>query len=271
MKKVVLVITSLIFGFACFGISDSPTMVFKGFLTAAKKKDGAAMKKYLSKDSLALITAAAKGLNKTDDEYLASIGDAMDETPELKDEKIAGDGQSATLEMKGKSGAWTTIDFSREDGWKLEMDKSKAKKNDPAKADAADSSSSDSSSSTSSSTKTSGDSGPLNVTVSELLEMARAADADDKLNNRLITVTGGDLWDIQSGQIQVGEKYSSSNYINCMGSFSDYMAYSSKVSEMRKAGKAITATIKGQFKSVSTGYSNNYVVLDPCVLSDLQK
>ena len=111
---------------ACKLGSSSPTATFKAFFEAQKKKDVAAIKKTLSKASLALLEKAAKAQNKTLDTGIAegfAGGSKTEEMPEARNEKI--DGDNATLEIQDTdTKKWETMYFVKEDGeWKVALDK----------------------------------------------------------------------------------------------------------------------------------------------------
>lgn len=100
--------------------SSTPTEGFKAFYEAAKKKDAAAMKKTISKKMLTELEEEAKKENKSFDEFLVSVN-LPDTLPEVRNEKI--EGETATLEVKGRGDSWRPTKFVREDGeWKLASD-----------------------------------------------------------------------------------------------------------------------------------------------------
>ncbi len=108
-------------------LNSSPTATFKAFYEAQKKKDVPAMKKTLSKGSLAMIEKGAKEQNKTVDqaltEGLEKPGGSTDKMPESRNEKI--DGDNATLEVQNEeTKKWDKVYFVKEEGdWKLALDK----------------------------------------------------------------------------------------------------------------------------------------------------
>jgi len=113
---------------ACSMLSgSSPTKTFKAFYEASKKKDGAAMRKSLSKGTLDMFDKLAKAQNKTTDDMLKDIDkdkdDKSEKMPETRNEKITGD--TATLEVKNdKTSKWDTLPFVKENGeWKIALDK----------------------------------------------------------------------------------------------------------------------------------------------------
>jgi hypothetical protein len=104
---------------ACGKKASTPTEGFKAFYDAAKKKDAAAMKKAISKRLLTELEAEAKRENKPFDEFLVSVN--LPDTLETRDEKIEGD--SATIEVKGRGDSWRKTKLVKEDGeWKLDSD-----------------------------------------------------------------------------------------------------------------------------------------------------
>jgi hypothetical protein len=100
--------------------ASTPTETWKEFYAAAQKRDGAAMKKLLSKDLLAVAKQDAH--DRPIDDYLSSqVGDEISHhaTSETRNEKISG--ETATVEVKEATGdEWNPIPFVKEDGqWKL--------------------------------------------------------------------------------------------------------------------------------------------------------
>jgi hypothetical protein len=122
---VVLLVACAIVG--CKLNASSPTSTLKAFYEAQKKKDVPAMKKTLSKSSLAMIEKGAKEQNKTVDqaltEGLEKPGGSTDKMPESRNEKI--DGDNATLEVQNEeTKKWDKVYFVKEEGdWKLALDK----------------------------------------------------------------------------------------------------------------------------------------------------
>lgn len=133
MKK--LSLSTLAFALVLFGLalggckfgSSSPTATFKAYFDAQKKKDVAAVKKTLSKSTLAMMEKSAKEQNKTLDQYITEIfekpGAKTEEMPPTRNEKI--DGDNATLEVENKeTKKWDKVYFVKEDSeWKLALDK----------------------------------------------------------------------------------------------------------------------------------------------------
>ena len=107
--------------------SSSPTNTFKTFYEAQKKKDVEAMKKTLSKGSIAMMEKAAraqdKPLDKALTEGLESPGGKTDKMPETRNEKI--DGDNATIEVQNEeTKKWDKVYFVKEDNdWKIALDK----------------------------------------------------------------------------------------------------------------------------------------------------
>lgn len=110
---------------ACNLSSSSPTKTFKAFFEAQKKKDVEAMKKTLSKSSIAMIEKGAKEQNKTVDKALTEGFETSktDKMPETRNEKI--DGDNATLEVQNdETKKWDKVYFVKEDSeWKIALDK----------------------------------------------------------------------------------------------------------------------------------------------------
>jgi hypothetical protein len=98
----------------------SPTATYKVAYEAMKNKDVAAFKKVITKKDLQDIEETAKKANKSSDEMLKDLMNAIP-TPksgDSKDEKISGD--TATLQVKNEKDEWDTINFVKEDGdWKM--------------------------------------------------------------------------------------------------------------------------------------------------------
>ena len=105
---------------ACNKGGSSPTATYKAAYAAMKNKDAAAFKKLMTKESQKDIEETAKKMNKSSDEMLKELMQAIPlaKTDETKDEKI--DGDKATLQVKNEKDAWETINFVKEDGeWKM--------------------------------------------------------------------------------------------------------------------------------------------------------
>jgi hypothetical protein len=268
-KQLLAPVILALVGLACslFGAS-SPTAVYQAFTDAAKKKDPAAMKKYLSAAMMKDLKSIAQSSGKSEDELLTSFSDG-DEPVEMTNEKIDADGQTASLDVKTKSDKTQTIYFVKEDGWKIASDKPKSK--DTTKDASIDSTKGpDSSSSPSEPADTS----PLTISADSLVADAmNSSTAMDKYRGRILTVTDAELWEIQYGMLHIGTRYGSyySGYIICSGSFSQYEPYKDKIAELKRQGKAPGATIKGTFSKVVTDSGYTQVHLDPCVLSNLEK
>ena len=101
----------------------SPTDTLKNYIEASKKKDVAAIRKSLSKGSLELAEKSAKAQNTTVDELFKRDNmAALDEIPEIRNERIEGD--TASVEVKDFTSGYDTIPFVKEDGaWKIAFDK----------------------------------------------------------------------------------------------------------------------------------------------------
>lgn len=103
--------------------SDAPTDVLKTFVEAMKKKDVEAVKKTLSKGSLALAEKTA-ALNKTtvDEMFRRDDVPISSENLETRNERIESD--TATVEVKNQTTGFETIPLVKEDGaWKISLDK----------------------------------------------------------------------------------------------------------------------------------------------------
>lgn len=111
---------------AC-NVSSTPTKTFKAFFEASKKKDVPAIKKTLSKPSLAMLEKAAKSKDKDLDQFIGEgfngPGSKFEKLPEIRDEKI--DGDNATIEIKDEGMKnWEKMYFVKEDReWKIALDK----------------------------------------------------------------------------------------------------------------------------------------------------
>lgn len=100
----------------------APTEVFKSFYEAARASDVSALKKLMSKESLAFAEGQARGRNQSLDVYLAGQSRSFPPgVPEVGEEKIEGD--KATLRFKHeKARNWSTASFVKEDGeWKINL------------------------------------------------------------------------------------------------------------------------------------------------------
>ena len=106
---------------ACGKKNSSPTEAMKNFYEAVKKKDAAAVKGMLSKESLKSLEEDAKRKNKSVDEELQlDMLSTMfgDKVPEMRNEKIEGDKGSVEFKVD-KTDTWSTATFVKEDGeWK---------------------------------------------------------------------------------------------------------------------------------------------------------
>lgn len=245
-----------------FGAS-TPTAVFKTFASAAKNKDVKTMKQHLSDESLRSVKDAAESSGKSEDEILSMASEKFEEMPEISNEKVADDGKTASLEAKIKSKT-ETIYFVKDDSWKISFEKPKEPSTETTK-----STPSDSPDSTSEPKET----GPLTIPASGLLQDANNATSrmDSIYKDRILTVTDGKLWDIQSTEIRIGSSTGSSGSVICEGSFSEYMPYSSKIGELSRQGKAPGATVKGMYSRTESYSGSTKVYLSPCVLSNLEK
>lgn len=244
---------------------DSPTAVFKAFVSAAKVKDLTTMKKYLSDDALKSLKDSAKSGGKTEDEILAMASEKFTEMPEISNEKIAEDGKTAALQATTK-GNTETIYFVKDSSWKLSFEKPEEKTKETTKTAPNDPTDS-------TNTAEPKETGPLTLSASGLLQDANnmTTRMDSIYKDRMITVTDGKLWEIGSTELRIGSSTGSSGSIVCVGSFSEYLPYSSKISELSQQGKAPGATVKGMYSRIESNSGNPKVYLDPCVLSNLEK
>lgn len=108
----------------CSG-NSTPTKAFQTYVTAMKNKDVKAYKAILSKESLAVIEKDAKVKNKTLDdmikEYFEDTDSSILGSIQARNETIASDGKTATLEANiPGSERRETIHLTKEDdGWKV--------------------------------------------------------------------------------------------------------------------------------------------------------
>lgn len=104
---------------------SSPKETITTFVTAIQKKDGALIKKCLSKGSIAQFEKDSKDSKKSIEDLLIETfeDEEMQKIPEMKNEKI--DGDTATLDVKDEEiDKWDSIPFVKEDGvWKIAFDK----------------------------------------------------------------------------------------------------------------------------------------------------
>ena len=125
MPAIMILAIALAAGFitGCSKGASTPTAALKGYYEAAKNKDYAAAKKYLSANTVTLMEVGSKKMGKTPEEaFKESSTDANASVmPEFSNEKITGD--TATVEMKAQ-GQTVTMPMVKENGeWKLAMDK----------------------------------------------------------------------------------------------------------------------------------------------------
>jgi len=122
----ILIVALCAFTAACSSQSStvSPMDTMRALNEAARKKDTATLKSFVSKGTLSMMEENAKRQNSTVDELLKKdSGAPFEELPEMRNEKITGD--AATVEVKDKnSEKWVTLPFVKEDGvWKVALDK----------------------------------------------------------------------------------------------------------------------------------------------------
>ncbi|HEX8843256.1 MAG TPA: DUF2950 family protein [Pyrinomonadaceae bacterium] len=135
MKRAVPVITAMavmlmvVFVGACSKGDQSskksltPTETLKAYIEAAKNKDAAGLKSYLSKGTIEMMEKEAKGKGMSLDDAMKASMAAMPtvESPELGKEEINGD--NATVEVKAR-GNTVKMPLVKEDGaWKVAIDK----------------------------------------------------------------------------------------------------------------------------------------------------
>ena len=131
MKIIIISTFLLCLNFACSSGDGSPIQVYKTFVDAAKKKDAATMKKYLSEESMADIKAAAKLIGKSEDVLLTMESDKLYDHADISNEKIDADGKTATLEVTSKNAVTKsglqkqTVNFVKEVTWKIHYGKPK--------------------------------------------------------------------------------------------------------------------------------------------------
>src|ERR1700741_3532783 len=107
MRKITPIVVTVLIAFALASckFGSSPTTTFKAFWEAQKKKDIAAMKKTLSKSSMAMLEKAAKQQNKAVDQAITegfeAQGAKFDKVPETRNEKITGN--DATIEVQDET------------------------------------------------------------------------------------------------------------------------------------------------------------------------
>jgi flagellar hook-associated protein FlgK len=109
---------------ACSKSASTPTGALKAYFEAAKKKDIATAKKYLSSGTLKMMEDLAKAQGKTLDQMFNenAAKETQMPTPEFSNEKINGD--TATVDMKVANQPVVTAQMVKESGdWKLAIDK----------------------------------------------------------------------------------------------------------------------------------------------------
>jgi hypothetical protein len=107
---------------ACSKGASTPTAALKSYYEAAKNKDYASAKKYLSAGTVKLMEEGSKKMGKSpEDAFKESSTEANAVMPEFSNEKITGD--TATVDMKAQNQT-VTMPMVKENGeWKLAMDK----------------------------------------------------------------------------------------------------------------------------------------------------
>jgi ABC-type oligopeptide transport system substrate-binding subunit len=115
---------------SCGSKNSTPTKAFQTYIGALKNKDGKALKSVMPKTMLDAGEKMAKAQNKTIDDLIKEDFDKgrhlPDKMPGTKNETIASDGKTATLEVNDHpiafpdSDRWVTFHFVKEDdGWKI--------------------------------------------------------------------------------------------------------------------------------------------------------
>jgi hypothetical protein len=113
---------------ATVAAQSSPTAAMSAYYDAAKKNDGAALKKLVSSASLKMLQNPDVPVERV----LVAMNNKVPQTrPEIRNEKIVGD--RATLEVRrAETNAWDTVIFVHEEGaWKMaldEMDKARTRR-----------------------------------------------------------------------------------------------------------------------------------------------
>ncbi|HEX8846787.1 MAG TPA: nuclear transport factor 2 family protein [Pyrinomonadaceae bacterium] len=124
-----IAVALIVFGaMACGSKNSTPTKALQTFLAAAKNKDVAALKSVMPKEFLEMGEQRAKAQNKTLDDMLKQLLESGNTRApskmETRNEIIAPDGKTATVEVKGDSEQWETFYLLKEDdGWKIDYRK----------------------------------------------------------------------------------------------------------------------------------------------------
>lgn len=105
---------------------------------------------------------------------------------------------------------------------------------------------------------------PISKDAFEFFTAVKESSDPKTLIGRSATITELDLKEITSSTLHLG--YSWYFYVDCEGSFSDYMSVADVVAKRAK-DKPVQGTIKGVIKEASI----ETVKLDPCVLIDVKK
>ena len=123
--KIITIALCAFFIIGCGGAQPrTPTETLKALNEASKKRDVPAIKKLLSKGTLALLEESAKTKNKSSDELLKEEGGApFKELPDIRGETIEGD--TAFVDVKNEiTGETERIPLVKEEGeWKVALDK----------------------------------------------------------------------------------------------------------------------------------------------------
>lgn len=121
--QTIFVLISAFAVFSCGSNSrpETPLETFRAYTQAIKKKDAAAMKEYLSSDSIKMAQDEAKAQNVALDDIIRqeTLFAEDQKTVEFRNEQVTGD--QATLEVKDASGIWNSVQFVKENGsWKID-------------------------------------------------------------------------------------------------------------------------------------------------------
>jgi len=123
-QKIIVSLCALfVVGCSSMSQAKNPIDVMKTLNEASKTKDVEAVKRSISKGTLAMVEESAKAQDTTIEELLKKDDSPFKELPEMRNEKIEGD--TATIELKNATtNNWQTVPFVKEDGnWKLALDK----------------------------------------------------------------------------------------------------------------------------------------------------
>lgn len=105
---------------------------------------------------------------------------------------------------------------------------------------------------------------PINKDAFDFYMEIKESSEPKSFVGRSVTITELDLKEIESSTLRLG--YSWYFFVDCEGSFSDYLAVKDVVAKRAK-DKPVQATIKGVIKEAS----KETVKLEPCVMTDIKK